>query len=167
MCARHVCRHPRWSWLVSQGVLLTSAGQRPRMLLLHTQWDTGELVTMKTTQSPDSSSVDSRSFILPEPFPSTTWIPNFNIYQPHFLIKTDPRDTSQEYTLSIDFSNALFVSLGDPVGPVTEAMTCLLHVHRPCSASTGQIRSLRLSWYRSSLTDTQLAVAKLRLATVG
>lgn len=35
--------------------------------------------------------------------------------------------------------------------------------HTSRSASTLQIRSLRLGWYRSSLNDTQLAVAELRL----
>lgn len=45
------CRYPRWSWLVGRGVLLTSAGRRPRMLLLNTQWDTAEPFTRRLALS--------------------------------------------------------------------------------------------------------------------
>lgn len=51
-----VCRHPHWLWLVGRGVLLTSSGQRPRMLLLNIPRGTGEPFKTWGSQSPDSSS---------------------------------------------------------------------------------------------------------------
>lgn len=110
---------------------------------------------------------NTRPTVLLKPFSSTTWAWHFNIYKPHVLIKTDPWHTSQENSLFIDSSKvwkhtALFVSLSDTVGQRLKRLR-LLHEYMSCSTSTQQIRSLRLSWYRNSLTDTQLAAAQLRL----
>lgn len=65
-----ICLRPQTSVVVTAcrvRVLLTSAGQKPRMLLLNIQSYTGELFTAMNSQSPMPMGLRSEVMSLPEP----------------------------------------------------------------------------------------------------